>query len=176
MNDQLQKDWEEFKNLESNELPKMLERDTKDRVIEMLTPPKHVLFGKLALVQAFIGTLTLLFCPQFKFSLTANDDLYHYFHYTFGHYGCMVACGALFLGSGMIFAGFLLNDDEIRSIRKSRTLFISAISGASLTIFMLIGAEVYLDMALYWIVGTLVGGLLSFETSSLLKIKALKFF
>ncbi|TNF00970.1 MAG: hypothetical protein EP326_05545 [Deltaproteobacteria bacterium] len=176
MNDHLQKEWEEFKSNESKDIPKHLDLDVQHYVSELLNPPKHVLFGKLALVQSFIGTLTLLFCPQFKFSLTANDALYHYFHYTFGHYGCMVACGALFLGSGMIFAGFLLNDDEIRAIRKSRTLFISAISGASLTIFMLIGAEVYLDMALYWIFGTLIGGLLSFETSSLLKIKALKFF
>lgn len=175
MNDELQKEWQEFTNSKSK-IPSDLESKVQNVITERLNPAKHVLFIKLALVQAFIGTLTLLFCPQFKFSLTANDQLYHYFHYTFGHYGCMVACGALFLGSGMIFAGFILNEDEIRNIKKSRTLFISAISGASLTIFMLIGAEVYLDMALYWILGTLIGGLLSFETSSILKIKALKSF
>jgi hypothetical protein len=175
MNDELQKEWQEFTN-STSQVPNELKQSVHLKIAEKLNPAKHILFSKLALIQAFIGTLTLLFCPQFKFSLTANDRLYHYFHYTFGHYGCMVACGALFLGSGMIFAGFLLNEDEIRNIKKSRTLFISAISGASLTIFMLIGAEVYLDMALYWIVGTLVGGLLSFETSSILKVKALKSF
>jgi len=175
MNDELQKEWQEFTN-STSQIPSDLVSNLQNQINEKLNPAKHILFAKLALVQAFIGTLTLLFCPQFKFSLTANDQLYHYFHYTFGHYGCMVACGALFLGSGMIFAGFILNEDEIRNIKKSRTLFISAISGASLTIFMLIGAEVYLDMAMYWIVGTLIGGLLSFETSSILKIKALKSF
>lgn len=175
MNDELQKEWQEFTN-STSQVPNELHQSVHQKIVEKLNPAKHILFSKLALIQAFIGTLTLLFCPQFKFSLTANDQIYHYFHYTFGHYGCMVACGALFLGSGMIFAGFILNEDEIRNIKKSRTLFISAISGASLTIFMLIGAEVYLDMALYWIVGTLVGGLLSFETSSNLKVKALKSF
>jgi hypothetical protein len=175
MNDELQKEWQEFTN-STSQVPNELKQSVHQKIAEKLNPAKHILFSKLALIQAFIGTLTLLFCPQFRFSLTANDQLYHYFHYTFGHYGCMIACGALFLGSGMIFAGFILNEDEIRNIKKSRTLFISAISGVSLTIFMLIGAEVYLDIALYWIVGTLIGGLLSFETSSILKVKALKSF
>ena len=175
MNDELQKEWQEFTN-STSQVPNELKQSVHQKITEKLNPAKHILFSKLALIQAFIGTLTLLFCPQFKFSLTANDQLYHYFHHTFGHYGCMIACGAIFLGSGMIFAGFILNEDEIRNIKKSRTLFILAISGASLTIFMLIGAEVYLDMALYWILGTLAGGILSFETSSLLKVKALKSF
>jgi hypothetical protein len=175
MNDELQKEWQEFSNSHS-QVPNELKQSVHQKITEKLNPAKYILFSKLALIQAFIGTLTLLFCPQFKFSLTANEQLYHYFHHTFGHYGCMIVCGAVFLGSGMIFAGFILNEDEIRNIKKSRTLFILAISGASLTIFMLIGAEVYLDMALYWILGTLVGGLLSFETSSLLKVKALKIF
>ena len=95
MNDELQKEWQEFTN-STSQVPNELKQSVHQKIAEKLNPAKHILFSKLALIQAFIGTLTLLFCPQFKFSLTANDQLYHYFHHTFGHYGCMIACGALF--------------------------------------------------------------------------------
>ncbi|MCO4795310.1 MAG: hypothetical protein KC493_16445 [Bacteriovoracaceae bacterium] len=176
MNDKLQKEWEEFKSHDAKEVPENLEVKLKGSILSKLNPKKSLLFAKLALVQSFIGTLTLLFCPQFEFSLTANDKLYHFFHNQFGHYGCMVACGALFLGSGMIFAGLILNEDEIRGIKKSRSLFIAAVTGASMTVFLLVGAKFYLDLTLFWVLGTLLGGLLSFETSSWIKIKALKSF
>lgn len=173
MNDQLQRDWEEF-NGEDHQVPGELNSTLQKQILKRLTPPKSLLFLKLAVIQAFIGTLTLTFCPQFELSLTSNDQLYHFFHHTFGYFGCVAVCGALFLGSGMIFAGMVLNEDEIRGIRKNRSLFISAISGMSLIVFLMMGAQVYLDISLFWIIGTMTGGILSFETSTWIKIKALK--
>ena len=60
-----------------------LDKDILAFVQNDLQPNHAFVFIKLLLIQAFIGILTLAFCPQFKFSLTNNYELFHYFHYKF---------------------------------------------------------------------------------------------
>lgn len=153
----------------SNELSrKILSQVRKD-----LIPSKPIVFGKLLLVQAFIGVITMLFCPQFSMSLTNHDQLYHFFHRTFGHYGCMMICGSLFIGSGALFSTTILNLAEIRLIKSSKFLSYLVLSGTFVMTFMLIGAEIYLDIALVWIFGATLSGSVFFQVSSILKRKIL---
>ena len=106
------KDYEDFINSEGSMPPQELDTKIISFVRYDLSPDMKIVFSKLLGIQAFVGVLTLLFCPQFELSLTNNHDLYHYFHYTFGTYGCFAICGALFIGSGAIFASYLLLDRE----------------------------------------------------------------
>lgn len=137
-------------------------------VSEDLNPSHQKVFFKLTAVQGFIGFLTMLFCPQFNFSLTNNYDLFHYFHMNYGHQVCMVLCGSIFLGSGAIFANIILSQGEINTIRKSRFLYYSALSIVAVSTFMLFGAEVYINMVTFWLIGAIGGGMLLFELNRLL--------
>ena len=157
------KDYEDFVNSEGVKPPKELDSKIINYVRYDLNPDMKIVFFKLIGIQAFIGVLTLLFCPQFELSLTNNHDLYHYFHYTFGTYGCYSICGALFVGSGAIFASYLLRKSEVQKIRSNKSLCYLAISLIALSLFLLFGAEVYLTAALAWLVGAMLGGLLMVE-------------
>lgn len=157
------KDYEDFINSEGIMPPKELNAKIINFVRYDLNPDMKIVFSKLLGIQAFIGVLTLLFCPQFKLSLTNNYDLYHYFHYTFGTYGCFTICGALFIGSGAIFASYLLKKSEVKKIRSNKSLCYLAISLIAVSLFILFGAEIYLTAALAWLIGAILGGLLMVE-------------
>jgi hypothetical protein len=148
-----------------------LSRNVLNSVRRDMIPNKGVVYTKLVLVQAFIGVITMLFCPQFSMSLTSNDELYHFFHRTFGHYGCMMVCGSIFIGSGALFSSTIMTWSEIRLVRSSKVLSYLVLSGVFATAFLFIGAEVYLDMAIAWIIGATLSGSIFFQVSSILKRK-----
>ena len=157
------KDYEDFINSEGSMPPQELDTKIISFVRYDLSPDMKIVFSKLLGIQAFVGVLTLLFCPQFELSLTNNHDLYHYFHYTFGTYGCFAICGALFIGSGAIFASYLLKKSEVKKIRSNKSLCYLAISLIAVSLFILFGAEIYLTAALAWLIGAILGGLLMVE-------------
>lgn len=134
-----------------------------------LNPSKQKVFIKLCTIQAFIGLLTMLFCPQFNLSLTNNYDLFHFFHTNFGHAICMILCGSIFLGTGAIFASYILSKTELKIIKNSSFLYYSALSILAITCFLILGAEVYLDLVLYWMTGATLTGFLLFEFNTTLR-------
>lgn len=134
-----------------------------------LNPSHKIVFGKLTLIQGFIGFITMLFCPQFEFSLTNNYDLFHYFHMTFGHEVCMIICGSIFLGSGAIFASYLLNEGEVNKIKNSKLLYYMALSIVAVTVFILFGAQIYLKLLGFWLIGAIGGGMIAFEFNRVIR-------
>ena len=112
------KDFQDFLNSKGVNPPNELSNKILSFVQADLNPSHKVVFFKLLLIQAFIGFLTLAFCPQFNFSLTNSFDLFHYFHHKFGENICMAICGSIFIGSGAVFAAYLLKSAEIRKIKE----------------------------------------------------------
>lgn len=149
--------------------PKKLDQAVLEIVHKDLNPEHKIVFFKLTLIQGFIGLITMLFCPQFNFSLTNNYDLFHYFHTTFGHAVCMVFCGSIFLGSGAIFASYILSQGEVNKIKESRFLYYLGLSIMAVSSFMLFGADIYLNLLSYWLIGAIGGGVLFFELNRLVR-------
>lgn len=168
------KDYQDFLNREESSLPTSFKSTLLENIKEKMNPSHTTIFLKLILVQAFIGTITMAFCPQFEMSLTNKYELFHFFHRNFGHYGCMAACGCLFIGSGSIFAGFLLSAEEIFKIKSSRFLYYFSVSGIAVLSFLLIGADIYLEVALAWGSGALLGGIIFLEVSSFSRYKLMR--
>ncbi|MCO4753718.1 MAG: hypothetical protein KC478_04515 [Bacteriovoracaceae bacterium] len=159
-------DFEDFLNDENQISPSHKMADaTMTMIKEEMSPSNVTIFTKLIFVQLATGLLTMLFCPQFNMSLTNNYELFHYFHHTFGEQICMVLCGGIFLGSGALVAAYTLKESEIKEIFRQRFLHLCTISGISIAVFMTIGADVYLSMIPYWIVGSVVFGILSLITN-----------
>ena len=165
------KDYEDFLNPGKKETPKSLSGNILSTIQKEMNPNHKIIFFKLLTIQAFIGFTTLLFCPQFNYSLTNNYELFHYFHRTFGEYGCMSICGIIFIGSGAIFSSYILNFSEIKAIHQHNFLYYFSLSGLGALTFLLFGADVYLDIAFFWILGGLIGGILLFEINRLARIK-----
>jgi hypothetical protein len=140
-----------------------------------LDPSHKMVFLKLLGIQAFIGFLTLTFCPQFKLSLTNKHDLFHYFHHNFGESICMIICGSIFIGSGALFAAYLLKSNEIKKIRESRLLYYTSISIVALSVFFLLGSDIYLKLTFFWFSGSTIGGIIMFETNRFIRKEILNY-
>jgi hypothetical protein len=163
------KDFLDFMNSKGVNPPEELSNRILNFVKADLDPSHKTVFSKLLGIQAFIGALTLTFCPQFSLSLTNNYELFHYFHHKFGENICMAICGSIFIGSGALFAAYILKSSEVRKIKESRILYYTSISIIALSSFIILGPEVYLSLALYWLVGATIGGLSVFELSRVVR-------
>ncbi len=163
------KDFNDF--IDSTELspPEKLSNRILNLVKADLNPSHKIVFSKLLAIQAFIGFLTLTFCPQFSLSLTNHYELFHYFHHKFGENICMAICGSIFMGSGALFATYILKSSEIRKIKKSRLLYYMSLSIIAFSTFFLLGSNIYLILATYWLVGSTIGGLVVFELNRLIR-------
>ena len=137
-------------------------------VNEDLNPAHKIVFLKLVAVQAFIGLMTMFFCPQFEFSLTNNHDVFHYFHHHYGKEVCMMVCGSIFLGSGALFASFILSQGEIKTIRKSRFIYFPAMAIIAISAFIVFGAQIHPNHLTFWSLGAIGSGMLIFEINRIL--------
>jgi hypothetical protein len=137
-------------------------------VNEDLNPAHKIVFLKLVAVQAFIGLMTMFFCPQFEFSLTNNHDVFHYFHHHYGKEVCMMVCGSIFLGSGALFASFILSQGEKNTIRGSRFIYFPAMAVIAISAFMICGADMHPNHLTFWSLGAIGSGILIFEINRIL--------
>lgn len=172
------RDYQDFQNekqKKETKIPKTLDDTILNYVYDELNPSHHKVFSKLVLIQGFVGLMTMLFCPQFNFSLTNNHSLFHYFHMNFGHSICMIICGSIFLGSGGFFAASILSYEEVQKIRNTRLLYYISLSIVAVSSFMLFGADVYLNLLVFWLIGAIGGGIALFEMNHFLRIKLQRF-
>jgi hypothetical protein len=169
--DDYNKDFQGFLNAKGKTPSNDLDNKIINFVKNDLNPSRKLVFGKMLGIQAFIGTITLLFCPQFNMSLTNNHDLFHYFHHNFGDQICMAICGLIFVGSGSLFASYALKQSEVKVIKDSRILYFMGITTFALTSFLLLGADIYLKLATFWFLGASLGGIVIFELNSKIRSK-----
>lgn len=133
-----------------------------DRIHRDLNPSVGWVFFKLALVHGIVGTMTLLFCPQFGISPGPDIGLMGLFM-RFGKYGCMLGCGAMYLGCSVLTASLLLRAEEIRVLRRTEGFQLPLLGLLSMGGFICFGATVVFELTVVWLVGTVLGGLVTLE-------------
>lgn len=155
-------EFQEFMSAEPITPPENLTQQILARVHSDLNPSAWAVFLKLALIHSVVGTITLLFCPQFGFSLLGGMGLMSLFM-KWGEQACMLGCGAVFMASSFIVASITLRIEELRVIRKTELLQASALGLLSLGVFLCAGLGVVVGLGLFWLVGSVLGGILSLE-------------
>ncbi len=163
-------DFQDFTTREDVSPNNELNQKILENVKNDLSSSHLTVLGKLVSIQGLIGLLTLLFCPQFNFSLTNNTEVFHYFHNNFGESICMIICGAIFIGPGAILAAYLLKYSELKMIKQSRFLYYFCLVSIFLLIFIIMGAEVYLKLTSFWILGATLSGVILFESNRFIRI------
>jgi hypothetical protein len=160
-----------FKDNKDIQVPAKLKESIFSLVKKDIQPDHKVVFFKLIFIQAVIGVMTMLFCPQFEMSLTNSYDLFHFFHKTFGHKVCMVICGSIFIGSGALVANSILTKAEIKRIKGSSFLYYMTISSITVSAFLLLSQNTYLSLVPYWFTGATVSGIVFFNLIHFIRIK-----
>jgi hypothetical protein len=77
----------------------------------------------------------------------------------------MVACGVFFMTTTYLLANFILNLEELETIRRYEWLQTGVLGVVSLAAFYFFGAELVTAFASLWIVGAFAGALLAIEGS-----------
>jgi len=138
------------------------------KVHRELSPSAWKVFLKFGAIHSVVGSFTLALCPQFGVGTT--HGLMQYFM-QLGPRVCMVACGILFLGISAIVSAWLLRPEEVRVVKRNLILQLTLLSTASLGVLLCLGANILIKMALFWLIGTLLGGLGSFEIGRFIRNK-----
>ncbi|MDH5581141.1 MAG: hypothetical protein OEY33_04485 [Bdellovibrionales bacterium] len=162
-------EFKDFLNNESVSPNKSLDEKVLNHVQRDLKITPTQLFLKIFGIHTIVGLLTLLFCPQFELSLTNNHEVFHFFHRTFGPYICMMICGVIFVGTGSLLVGGIINFRDLSIIHKHPFLYFSGITGFFILGFIIFGAKIYLESVLFWALGSILSSVIFFECIRLIR-------
>lgn len=148
--------------------PKEISNGILKKISKDLNPSPEFVFFKIGIIHLTIGSITLLFCPQFGFGFLSGMGIMHFFM-ALGKLACSILCGSFFLGSSTLFIGILLSREEMKVVRKNRFIKISFLGLLSLLIFHIFGELIVPGLAFAWLLGGILGGILSLEAGWYLK-------
>lgn len=156
-------DYHDFLNTEEVPVPPELSHRVLTLIKRRMFPSVSQIFIKLLMLHIPISILSLLVCDQFGMSpFERNFSLYRYFMY-FGHSVCMFLCGSFFIGGSILISGFILRPHEVRALRKKSYIQSFFLAGISYGSFLMFGAQITLSIALVWLLGAILGGMISSE-------------
>ena len=156
------KEFEAFSRADEITPPTILTENIFSKVRSDLNPDPIRLFGKVGIIHLVVGAIVVMICPQFGLGLYESTRLLDFFM-QFGHYTCMIACGAFFLGSTAVVPNILLTSSELRVVRERKLSYFSILSLLTMTTFLVLGGDVVFSFALTWMLGALAGAVTIFE-------------
>ena len=152
----------EFLKAEEPPVPPRVTNTILASIHSALNPSGWFVFFKLLGIHCIFGTLSLALCNQFGLNpFQTSFSLSEYFM-SFGHSFCMTLCGILFLSGTVVAAKFLFSQEEFQVLRKNKWIHVFLLSSFSLAVFAVVGAHLALEIVLFWIVGTFIGGCIPF--------------
>lgn len=163
-------EFQEFLAVREAEPPVSISENVLVRIQREMSPASWLVFSKLALIHWVVGTVTILFCPQFGISLTGGMGIMSFFM-KFGEEICMIACGVVFMSGSALCGALFLRPEEVVTIRKKRYLQMASLALLSMGVFVCMGVGFLLSLALFWILGSVLGGLLGLEFGWIFRFK-----
>lgn len=156
-------DYQDFLKGAASRPPRKVTEQIFASVQTDLNPNAYWLFAKLLTIHTVTAVATLSVCPQFGFRILGEGmGLMHVFM-AFGTYGCFVACGSFFMGTSLLIASLALKSGEIQKIRRNRWAMTGTLTLLSLGFFIMAGPEVIFSLTIPWLIGSLVGSILTLE-------------
>jgi hypothetical protein len=158
-------DYQEFIESEKVEVPVAVQTTTLFKIKTMLNPGALIVFLKVLAIHMVIGFLSLSVCHQFGMNpFNTERSLDNYMMSFGGHYFCMFGCGVLFVSLSLLSAGYFLTIEEVKALRRTEVLQILVLGMISLSLFMVFGVELAAGIAAIWLLGALLGGLITTES------------
>lgn len=156
------RDFGNFQKIEPVTPPIVLSERILARVRSDLNPGAWTVFLKLVAIHAVVGGFTLLFCPQFGVSPFKGMGLMGLLM-RFGDLVCMMGCGVFFMAGSLLVASLYLRPEEVRVLRRMEVPQVCSLALLSIAAFICFGSAVIGSLALFWVLGSIVGGLGTLE-------------
>ena len=158
-NNEWLKDYQEFIDADKSSVPQEVTDNVYSKIHNLLNPKALTVFLKILGIHLVPGALSLSFCHQFGLNpFNTKYSLADWFMSVGGHHFCMLGCGVLFVGVGVLAAGYFLTVEEIKALKRTEFLQNLSLGVISLGLFAAFGAEMILSIAGLWLLGALVGG------------------
>lgn len=156
------KEFTEFSNAESVQVSPSVFENIKMR----LFPNPWMVFGKVTAIHMVVGFLSLAICDQFGLNpFQTEQPLTHWFMQVAGHNFCMLLCGTFFIATTYWLANLVLTLEELESVRRHKWLQTAVIGFISIAAFYFFGAKLVATFVILWMIGAILGGFLSIESS-----------
>lgn len=153
------KDYQEFIEAEKTSVPQEATNSVFSTVQKLLNPNAWTVFLKILVIHLITGGASLSICHQFGLNpFNTKYSLADWFMSVGGHHFCMLGCGVLFVGAGILSAGYFLTVEEIKALKRTEFLQNFSLGLISLGLFAAFGAEMILSIAGLWLLGGLIGG------------------
>ena len=165
-------EYQEFLHTPERRPPDILHEQLAQHVVRSLQPRPWRAFAKLSLIQVLFASLSLLVCPQFELGFAGPHGLDQVFLHLFGEQFHMVACGALFIGSGALAGPCLLRKSELAILRPAAVPYFLAGSSLALAVLLALGDSHALAAALLWLLGAAGTGVLLFRLALSLRCRS----
>lgn len=149
-----------------NKIPNNVSEKILAEVHEKLHPKMINVIGKVFLIHLGTAVITLSVCPQFGLKLFKLPiNLMNEFM-MFGMPVCNFLCGVFFTATSILMASFILKRDEIRALKFHKTLAAASLILSSMGFFSIMNPNLFLEFSLLWLLGAIVGIVLTLEVSS----------
>lgn len=171
-NNEWLKDYQEFIDAAETSVPKEVTEGVFSRIKNLLSPSAWTVFFKILGIHLVTGVVSLSFCHQFGLNpFNTKYSLADWFMTVGGHHFCMLGCGTLFVGGGILAAGYFLTIEEIKALKRTEFLQNLSLGLISLGLFAAFGVEMILSIAGLWLLGALIGGFVA--TMAITKFKSI---
>lgn len=158
----MKKEFIEFLSTKPISPPREITKNIIEKISRDLNPSSLSVFGKVSLIHLLVGSITLLFCPQFGLGFLSGMGIMHLFM-ALGSFGCALLCGSFFLGFSTLTVALILRPEEIRVVRKNNFIQISLLAIFSFLIFMFFGEIIVNGHSVAWLLGGILMGIFSLE-------------
>lgn len=157
------KEFREFMSTPESAPPVRVSRSILETVRQKLNPSGHSVFIRILGIHAVVSLFSLSICSQFGIQTLPIYDAMNSMMKMVGHTYCMALCGLLYLSLSSLAMSALLSPEEVKVIRRQKLLQVALLTGVSMSVFLCLGAEILLLPAVFWIAGSLLGGMVTIE-------------
>ena len=162
-------EYQEFLQTEAEQPAVEMTRQIAARVRQDLQPTALHVFIKMLVTYGLTGAFTLFFCPQY--GLGRDLGVMSVFM-NLGHHGCLLACGAFFLGSGTLMLLAVLRPEELGVAYRFQVWQIPAAAFLLQTLLSQIGRAHPFHASLFWLIGSSLGAALVLQVGWLFAHRA----
>ncbi|MBC7714950.1 MAG: hypothetical protein H7177_16510 [Rhizobacter sp.] len=153
-------------------IPASIDEKIKSDIHNRLHPNMSFLISKIFAIHLATAVVTLSVCPQFGLSaFKMNFNLMNSFM-VFGMPACNFLCGLFFTMTSTVMAAVILKRDEIRVLKFHKTLAASLLILASIGFFGIMNPNFFLEFSFLWLLGAILGVVLTLEVSSRILARA----
>lgn len=154
-----------------NKISNTVKENILKEIESRVKPKLSLILTKVFFIHALTATITLTVCPQFgvKF-LKLPVNMMHSFMFL-GMPICNLICGIFFTATSFSVMSFILKRDEIRFLKYHNIAATMTVVLTSIGFFEIMNPNLFLEFSFIWLIGAIVGSMLTLEVSSRLVLK-----